>query len=84
LPKEIDLPSGVTLNLAPLTIYLSTESFKPLVVFFKNFNVQPAHKAMEKVQKPEEEQMFSVEEYQKIMQCIDYNKREHPKCVEHK
>jgi len=66
--EEKEETSTVNLNLLPITIFLSTESFRPLVIFFESFNVKPAHV------ENKEERMESVEEYQKIMDCINYKK----------
>ena len=74
---EKEPKSTINLNVTPLTIYLSTESFYPLIVFFKSFvlekeAVDPITKLKEE---EEDEQKESVDDYKKIMDCINYNSK---------
>lgn len=65
----------MVLNVAPLTVHLSTESLKPLLVFFHSYTLKQNETSLDAAEKLEDTQLFTVEDYQRIMDCIDFNKR---------
>lgn len=73
-----DVHSTVHLEAPPITIYLSTESLQPLLIFFKSFGsrAKPEKADMNATENnAEDSSKVSVEDYQKIMDCIDYKRR---------
>ena len=64
-------PSFIELKAQPIVCYLSTESFKPLTLFFNSLSSSNSHGNSDLIiSSPEGPDSLPVRDYERLMECI--------------
>jgi len=70
MPKSGEEPSFIDLKATPIVCYLSTESFKPLALFFSSLSSKSQGESDLVISSPEGSDTLPVRDYETLMECI--------------